>query len=117
MSSAIRAAVVFGVALGLALAPAHAEQVIQQASGKGHQHLQPFTVQDGWELRWEVGEDDSLLQVVIEKVNHPSPNVAIDNVTQRGPATGKKFFAKGGTYYLRIIGLAGTWAVQIVQVP
>jgi hypothetical protein len=38
------------------LGSAQAEQVVQEVSGKGHQHLQPFTVRDGWELHWDIAE-------------------------------------------------------------
>jgi hypothetical protein len=113
----IRAATVLSVLLGLGVMHASAEQVVQQASGRGHQHLGPFTVNDQWELRWEVREDHSLLQVVIDEVNDPAPDEPIDVVTQRGPAKGKKFFSKGGRYLLRIVGMGGAWTVMVVQNP
>jgi len=117
MAVIIRAATVLSVLLGLGVMHASAEQVVQQASGRGHQHLGPFTVNDQWELRWEVREDHSLLQVVIDKVDDPAPDEPIDVVTQRGPAKGKKFFSKGGRYLLRIVGMGGAWTVMVVQNP
>jgi hypothetical protein len=93
------------------------EQIIQQVSGTGHEDLTPFSVKDGWELRWQVEGKDSILQVVIDQVNHPSPNIIIDTVTAEGPAKGKKSFTKGGTYALRVIGLAGRWTVTVIQLP
>jgi len=117
MAVIIRAATVLSVLLGLGVMHASAEQVVQQASGRGHQHLGPFTVNDQWELRWEVREDHSLLQVVTDEVNDPAPDEPIDDVTQRGPAKGKKFFSKGGRYLLRIVGMGGAWTVMVVQNP
>ena len=116
MMTFIRAALVLVVLCRVVPAPAHAEEIIQHTSGTGHRHLQPFTVKDGWELRWEVTGDNSLLQVVIDRVN-PPPDIAIDSVTIPGPAKGQKMFAKGGTYYLRVIGLAGNWMVTVAQGP
>ena len=103
--------------MGLAVVAASAEEVVQQASGRGHLHLGPFTVQDEWELCWEVQEDHSLLQVVIDVLNEPGSDMPVDVVTQRGPAKGRKAFTKGGTYLLRIIGMGGAWTVMVVQKP
>jgi len=99
------------------LGPARAEQVVQEASGKGHQHLQPFTVRDGWELRWEAIGNDTILQIVVDKLGGAGRDMPIDTVTVEAPATGKKFFEKGGTYYIRVIGIGGAWKVTVVQVP
>ena len=60
------------------------EQVIQQVSGKLHQHLEPFTVTDDWELRWDYKGDagNDLFQLVLQS----SPaDVPVDLcVTQKG---------------------------------
>jgi hypothetical protein len=113
----IRAATVLCVLIGLDVAQGAVEQIVEHASGRGHRHLGPFTVDDQWELRWEVTEDHSLLQVVIHEVNDLASDEPIEIVTQRGPATGKKLFSKGGKYLLRIDGLGGGWTVMVVQNP
>jgi hypothetical protein len=89
------------------------EQIIQQVSGKLHQHLEPFTVNDDWELRWdykgEVGND--LFQIVLQS----SPaDVPVDQVTQKGSGQGRTHQKKGGTYYLKVISM-GKWTITVVQ--
>jgi hypothetical protein len=89
------------------------EQVIQQVSGKLHQHLEPFTVTDDWELRWDYKGDvgNDLFQLVLQS----SPaDVPVDLVTQKGSGQGTKRQRKGGTYYLKVISM-GKWTVTVVQ--
>ena len=101
--------------IGTPLSLARAEQIVQQVSGKGHQHLEPFTINDDWELRWtftgEVGND--LFQVVLHTTN---PDRPVDLVTQKGSGQGTKHQKHGGTYYLKVIGvMGGKWTVTVVQ--
>jgi hypothetical protein len=93
--------------------PALDEKVILQASGRGHQHLDPFSVESQWEVRWEFkGEfDNNLFQMAIHA---KSPDLPIAEVTQKGPGKGMRHLNKGGTYYLRVFGM-GEWIITVVQ--
>jgi len=89
------------------------EQIVQQVSGKSHEHLEPFTIHDDWELRWdykgEVGND--LFQIVLQST---PMDVPVDLVTQKGSGQGAKHQKKGGTYYLKVISM-GKWTITVVQ--
>ncbi len=78
-----------------------------------HQHLEPFTVTDDWELRWDYKGDvgNDLFRLVLQS----SPaDVPVDLVTQKGSGQGIKHQKKGGTYYLKVISM-GKWTVTVVQ--
>ena len=89
------------------------EQIIQQVSGRGHQHLEPFTVTDDWELRWEYRSEveNNLFQLVLQSLPADLP---VDSVTRNGPTHGSKHQKNGGTYYLKVISM-GKWTVTVVQ--
>jgi len=63
-----------------------------------------------------VTEGDSLLLVDINKLDGAVPDMPIDTVLQEGPAKGRRFFVKGGTYYFRVVG-TGDWKLTVVQLP
>ena len=81
--------------VSIPVSQARDEQVIQQISGKLHQHLEPFTVTDDWELRWDYKGDvgNDLFQLVLQS----SPaDVPVDLVTQKGSGQGTKHQKKAG---------------------
>jgi hypothetical protein len=90
------------------------EQVIQQVSDYGSRTLEPITVKDNWEIRWDF--EGSLFQVFVNKLSGPLPDLPVDGTTQEGSGRGSYLQAKGGTYYLKVRGL-GHWTVTVVQLP
>jgi hypothetical protein len=89
------------------------EQIIQQVSGQYHQHLEPFTVNDDWEFRWENKAEagNNLFEIVLQSSATDAP---VDLVTQKGSGQGAKHQKKGGTYYLKVISM-GKWTITVVQ--
>lgn len=113
MASAVCFTLFWPLLVSIPVSLARDEQIIQQVSGKLHQHLEPFTINDDWEFRWdykgEVGND--LFQIVLQS----SPtDVPVDSVTQKGSGQGRKHQGKGGTYYLKVISM-GKWTITVVQ--
>ncbi|MBS0178506.1 MAG: hypothetical protein JSR20_07060 [Nitrospira sp.] len=91
--------------------PASAEEVLQRESANGSRNLRPFTVKDGWELRWDA--KGATFSVSLYKLNgDPVDQLA----SQQKPGPGASFYPKGGTYYLSIIA-GGDWTVSVVQLP
>lgn len=71
------------------------EQIIQQVSGQYHQHLEPFTVNDDWEFRWENKAEagNNLFEIVLQSSATDAP---VDLVTQKGSGQGAKHQKKVG---------------------
>ena len=91
---------------GIALA--EAEQVIQQLTANGSRTTRPFTVKDGWEVRWTTTNDLSLS--LLDAQGQPLETLG----HSLGDAGGATYHAKGGTYSLRISSNAH-WTVTVVQ--
>ncbi len=88
-----------------------AEEVLQQESANGSRNLRPFTVKDGWELRWDAKGDRFTVTL------YASNGTPVDSLaSQHKPGAGSSYHPKGGTYYLSIIS-SGDWAVTVVQLP
>ncbi len=87
------------------------ELIIQQASANGTRSLKPFTVQDGWELRWDLTG-----QAIEVYLNQPDgePVELQPMASQKNPGSGSTFYPRGGSYYLRIVA-DGDWTVTVVQ--
>lgn len=91
--------------------PASAEEVVQQAAASGTRNLRPFTVKDGWELRWTAS--GPIFTVILHAPNgDPVDTIAV----QTKPGPGATYYPTGGTYYLQISG-AGDWSISVVQLP
>lgn len=90
---------------------AAAEEILQQASANGTRNLRPFTVKDGWELRWDT--KSPMFTVML----HSTTGELVDTLaTQMQPGPGVTYYPKGGTYYLQIIA-SGDWTVTVIQLP
>lgn len=88
-----------------------AEQVIVKESASGSRNMRPFTVQDGWEVRWDSTDRLSIW------LNDPKGNPIAEAGNQPKAGTGQSYQAKGGTYFLSVIGGTSTWTITIVQLP
>lgn len=102
---------VLGVVLffgGIALAAE--EQIIQQLTANGSRTTRPFTVTDGWEVRWTADKDLSVFLLDAQG----QPLQALGHSI--GEGTGATYHAKGGTYSLSIASNAH-WTVTVVQLP
>lgn len=90
---------------------AWAEQIIAKESASGSRNLRPFTVQDGWEIRWDSTDHLSIW------LNDPKGNPITEAGSQPKAGSGRSYQAKGGTYFLSVIGGASTWTITVVQLP
>lgn len=86
------------------------EQIVTELTGNGSRTTRPFTVKDGWEIRWTATNELSLFLLdtqgqALEALGH-----------SMGDAGGATYHAKGGTYSLRIASNAH-WTVRVVQLP
>ncbi|BFU90112.1 MAG: hypothetical protein NTAFB01_12990 [Nitrospira sp.] len=100
-----------GGMLVLALAAtafAAVEQVVQQFSANGSRTTRPFTVKDGWEVRWTSEKSIGLFAV-----NEQGETIAEIGSADAGP--GSTYQAKGGTFSIQIIS-GGKWTITVVQV-
>ncbi|MDK2741489.1 MAG: hypothetical protein H8K03_13795 [Nitrospira sp.] len=86
------------------------EQIIQELTANGSRTTRPFTVKDGWEVRWTATNDFSLFLLDAQGQQLE----ALGNST--GDAAGATYHAKGGTYSLKISSNAH-WTVTVVQLP
>lgn len=91
--------------------PAFAEEVILKEAANGTRNLRPFTVKDGWELRWDA-TGDHFSAWIFSQNGDPVDSLA----KQRKPGSGSSYYPKGGTYHLRI-NAVGDWTVTVVQLP
>ena len=98
-----------GLLLG-GIALAEEEQIIQQLTANGSRTTRPFTVKDGWEVRWTTTNNLSLF--LLDAQGQPLEALA----HSMGDAGGATYHAKGGTYSLRISSNAH-WTVTVVQLP
>ncbi|WP_447978990.1 hypothetical protein [Candidatus Nitrospira bockiana] len=108
--------VLFGLTPSSSRAGEPSEAVVLDVVGSGNRTLEPFTVTNGWELRWEFrGEfERSLFQVFVNKVSGSVPNLPVDGFTHHGPGSGRHRMEEGGTYYLKVVGMGG-WHLTVVQ--
>ena len=86
------------------------EQVVTELTGNGSRTTRPFTVKDGWEVRWTATNELSLFLLDAQG----QPLEALGH--SMGDAGGTTYHAKGGTYSLRISSNAH-WTVTVVQLP
>jgi len=99
------------VLLSLWSSPTLAEDILQRESATGSRNLRPFTVKDGWELRWDAkGPSFSV------SLYRPNGDPVDGLASQQKPGSGSSFYPKGGTYYLSIIS-GGDWTITVVQLP
>jgi hypothetical protein len=102
---------VLGVGLLLGgIAFAEEEQIIQQLAANGSRTTRPFTVKDGWEVRWTSTNDLSVFLLDAQG----QPLQALGH--SMGDAGGATYHAKGGTYSLSIASNAH-WTVTVIQLP
>ena len=86
-------------------------QVIQKVFGKGQRKLPHFTAKDNWEILWDskgLATSMTLYSANGKKLNQVA--------TQKGRGIGSSRQAKGGKYYLEVMGTGG-WTVTVVQLP
>lgn len=83
-----------GVLIG-SLAFAAEEQIVQDLSGNGSRTTRPFTVKDGWELRWTATNELSLF--LLDAQGQPLEALGYSI----GDAGGTTHHGKGGTYLLQ----------------
>lgn len=104
-------AVLCGWLILTGLAVAAEEQIVFSQSANGSRNTRPFTVQDGWLVKWD--NKGAMLHVSI----HTSDGkIAAGGGLATAPGIGESFQPKGGTYYLDISG-AGGWTITVVQLP
>jgi len=89
---------------------AEEEQIVMELTGNGSRTTRPFTVKDGWEVRWTATNELSVFLVDVQG----QPLEALGH--SMGDAGGATYYAKGGTYSLRIASNAH-WSVTVVQLP
>ncbi len=89
-----------------------AERVVAAFEGNGSQATRPFTVQDGWEIRWDFSGDLLIINIYTETGSIVKASAA----NQDGSGSGSAFQPRGGSYYLDI-GAIGSWTVTVVQLP
>jgi hypothetical protein len=99
-----------GLLLG-GIAFAEEEQIIQQLTANGSRTTRPFTVKDGWEVRWTADKDLSVY--LLDAQGQPLQSLG----HSIGQGAGATYHAKGGTYCLRILSNALNWTVTVVQLP
>jgi hypothetical protein len=92
------------------LANAAEEQVVQELTGNGSRTIRPFTVKDGWEVRWTATNELSFFLLDAQGQQLEALGHSI------GDAGGATYYAKGGTYSLRISSNAH-WTITVVQLP
>jgi hypothetical protein len=92
------------------MALAAEEAIVHQLTANGSRTTRPFTVKDGWEVRWTTTNDLSLFLLD----DQGQPLQALGH--SLGDAGGATYHAKGGTYSLRISSNAH-WTVTVVQLP
>jgi hypothetical protein len=85
-------------------------RVVLKKSANGSRTLRPFTVQDGWEARWESTADISLY--LLNEKGDPIESLA----STKKAGNGSTYHQKGGRHSIKIISL-GEWTVSVVQVP
>ncbi|MGC4098635.1 MAG: hypothetical protein QM706_16100 [Nitrospira sp.] len=101
------------VCVGLLLTASGAaadEQIIQELTANGSRTTRPFTVKDGWEVRWTTTNDLSLFLLDAQGQQLEALGHSI------GDAGGATYHAKGGTYSLKILSHAH-WTITVVQLP
>lgn len=84
--------------------------LVVELTGDGSRTTRPFTVADGWEVRWTATNERSL--VLLDAQGQPLETLGHST----GDAGGATYQAKGGTYLLRISRHAH-WTVTVVQLP
>lgn len=88
-----------------------AEEIIAKESASGSRNMRPFTVQDGWEIRWDSTDHLSIW------LNDPKGNPLTEAGSQPKAGSGRSYQAKGGTYFLSVIGGSSSWTITVVQLP
>lgn len=86
------------------------EQIVQQLSANGSRTIRPFTVNDGWEVRWKTDKDVDIYLV------DPNGDLVDKLASSDHAGTGSTYHAKGGTYSLKI-STRGNWTITVVQLP
>ena len=89
------------------------EQVVFTQSANGTRNTRPFTVEDRWELRWDI--KSSNLTVYLFTANG-DPKGVFPIVTQSKPGASSSYYPKAGSYYLKVI-TEGDWTITVVQLP
>jgi hypothetical protein len=84
------------------------EQMVMEMTGNGSPTTRPFTVKDGWEVRWTA--TNGLTVFLLDAQGQPLEELG-HSMGDAGAAT---YYVKGGTYSLRIAGNAH-WTVTVVQ--
>lgn len=86
------------------------EQIVFTQSANGSRTTRPFTVADGWEVRWKADRSISIFTVARN-------GEAIAEIgSASAPGSGSTYQAKGGTFSLQIISGAN-WTITVVQLP
>ncbi len=87
------------------------ETTVKEFTGSGAQTTRPFTVYDGWEIRWDASGD--VFQIYVYTGGGDLSGVAAN---QMGTGSGAAFQPNGGSYYLQMNAI-GNWTVRVVQLP
>jgi hypothetical protein len=85
-------------------------KAVLRESAEGSRTLRPFTVQDGWELRWESSAGLSLF--LLNEKGDPIDSLA----STRKAGTGSTYHQKGGRYSIKVVTL-GEWTISVVALP
>ena len=87
--------------------------VVFDLSGNGTRNTRPFTVQNKWEIRWDMKTDHFALHLYTATGEAQG---MLPVGSQDGPGRGATFRPDGGNYYLKIIA-KGDWHIMVVQLP
>lgn len=85
------------------------ERLVAEFDGDGMRNTRPFTVSDGWEVRWNASGD--VFQLYLHDAEGELVSVAAN---QSGSGGGASYQASGGRYYFQVNAL-GAWSLQIVD--
>lgn len=88
-----------------------AEDIIAKESASGSRNLRPFTVKDGWEVRWE--SSDQLYIFLHDQQGNTLGKAA----SQPKAGSGQSYQPKGGTYFLSVVASTSAWTITVVQLP
>ena len=92
---------------------AETERTVFELAGNGTRNTRPFTVQERWEVRWDLKTDHFEVHLFTATGDRQG---RLPIGRQDGPGQGATFRPDGGNFYLKIIA-KGDWKISVVQLP
>jgi hypothetical protein len=87
--------------------------LVAEYSGKGVQTTRPFTVDGPWEVQWS---SDCLNLAIYLKKSDEAGHASADLIANQSKGSGSSYQPRGGSYFLEIHGVVGTWRVKVVAI-